>query len=62
LIKNRIEYFIWFNSKSFIGYTIDNNELIKIKRIIIRERKGEAISKNEAKFYLKFAKRISRLL
>jgi|GEM_PF-7017417 len=40
------------------GYSIDSNELLKIKGIFIRARKGEAISEDEAKFCLKFAKHI----
>jgi len=40
------------------GYTIDISELTKIKGIFIRARKGEAISEDEAKFCLKFAKHI----
>jgi hypothetical protein len=40
------------------GYTIDSSELTKIKGIFIRARKGEAISEDEAKFCLKFAKHI----
>jgi hypothetical protein len=40
------------------GYSIDISELLKIKGIFIRARKGEAISEDEAKFCLKFAKHI----
>jgi len=40
------------------GYSIDSSELLKIKGIFIRARKGEAISEDEAKFCLKFAKHI----
>jgi hypothetical protein len=40
------------------GYSIDISELTKIKGIFIRARKGEAISEDEAKFCLKFAKHI----
>jgi hypothetical protein len=40
------------------GYTIDSSELLKIKGIFIRARRGETISEDEAKFCLKFAKHI----
>lgn len=41
------------------GYSINENELLKIKGIFVRARKGEAISENEAKYCLKIAKHIA---